>query len=107
MAKAATPTTIDERNLTVKCDSLASEEVGLREKLAEIKDVCAILKSIQRPDGEAGTKPPIDERTSLPVSDALRLQIYNAYIPKADRLLGLIPDDTILETKEADDDDED
>ena len=78
---------IDESNLTVTCDSLMSELTRLYERVEQVKAVCDRLKAIQRPDGEDGTAKPLDTRTGAYMTDATRLEIYNAVIADADKLL--------------------
>ena len=85
--------TIDESNLTVKCDSLMAMQTRLFEQAEEVKKICERLKAIQRPDGEDGTEKPLDTRTGAYMTDATRLEIYNAVIADADKLLAPPTDD--------------
>ena len=84
----ATPTTVDEGNLTVKCASLKALAIETQIKLDKIVKAHDMLTMICRPDGESGTESPPDERTGAPMTDATRLDIYNAVIAEADQLLG-------------------
>ena len=77
---------IDERNIAIKCTSLDALAAEYRSRLSSIDHTCETLRSIQRgPDGVN----PTDSRTGAPMTDATRLEIYNAAVATATELLGL------------------
>lgn len=81
-------TAISEEDLREMCDSLGAQISETSVKLARMKRACEHLTAIQRPDGVEGTAPPHDLRTGADMTDATRLDIYNAMMPEGRRLLG-------------------
>ena len=85
--------TVDERELSQMCHSLESQIHETTIRLADLKKTCGNLQTILRPDGDTGTAAPHDPRTDTDMTDATRLEIYNALMPHARTLLAPPTDD--------------